>query len=94
MRPSASSTPKIWRTRARRSGAGDACSSGLLAGYLGIQRDGSINDAADLLLRVKMGLDLGNRAAIVAQKTVGDMGPVWDAPMYFNRVSQSKEISR
>jgi len=43
---------------------------------------------------VKLGLDLGNRAAIAAQKTVGDMGPVWDAAMYFNRVSESKEIAR
>jgi 2-dehydro-3-deoxygluconokinase len=77
-----------------RPGAGDACSSGLIAGYLGIQRDGSVDDSGDLPLRVKMGLDLGNRAAIVAQKTVGDMGPVWDAPMYFKRVSASKEISR
>lgn len=77
-----------------RPGAGDACSSGLIAGYLGIQRDGTIQDDADLPFRVKMGLDLGNRAAIVAQKTVGDMGPVWDAQMYFDRVSQSKEIAR
>jgi hypothetical protein len=77
-----------------RPGAGDACSAGLIAGCLGIQRDGSINDQADLALRVKMGLDLGNRAAIVAQKTVGDIGPVWDARMYFDRVSESKEIAR
>jgi 2-dehydro-3-deoxygluconokinase len=77
-----------------RPGAGDACSSGLIAGYLGIQRDGSVKDGGDLALRVKTGLDLGNRAAIVAQKTIGDMGPVWDAAMYFNRVSASKEIAR
>jgi len=77
-----------------RPGAGDACSSGLMAGYLGIQRDGSVDDTGDLALRVKMGLDLGNRAAIVAQKTVGDLGPAWDAAMYFNRVSVSKEIAR
>lgn len=77
-----------------RPGAGDACSSGLIAGYLGIQRDGSIDDSRALASRVKMGLDLGNRAAIVAQKTIGDMGPVWDAAMYFNRVSASKEIAR
>ncbi len=77
-----------------RPGAGDACSSGLVAGYLGIQRDGSFNEKADLAARVKMGLDLGNRAAIVAQKTIGDMGPVWDVSMYFNRVSASKEIAR
>jgi hypothetical protein len=77
-----------------RPGAGDACSSGLIAGYLGIQRDGSVDDSGDIGLRVKMGLDLGNRAAIVAQKTVGDMGPVWDAGMYFSRVSASKEIAR
>lgn len=77
-----------------RPGAGDACSSGLVAGYLGIQRDGSVKDGQDLAARVKIGLDLGNRAAIVAQKTIGDMGPAWDAAMYFSRVSASKEISR
>jgi 2-dehydro-3-deoxygluconokinase len=77
-----------------RPGAGDACSAGLLAGYLGIQRDGSVIAGQDLASRVKMGLDLGNRAAIVAQKTVGDMGPAWDAAMYFGRVSESKEIAR
>ncbi|HPD31264.1 MAG TPA: sugar kinase [Phycisphaerae bacterium] len=77
-----------------RPGAGDACSSGLIAGYLGIQKDGSFNRKADLASRVKLGLDLGNRAAIVAQKTIGDMGPVWDVGMYFNRVSAGKEIAR
>jgi 2-dehydro-3-deoxygluconokinase len=77
-----------------RPGAGDACSAGLVAGYLGIQRDGNVKDGLDLAARVKMGLDLGNRAAIVAQKTVGDMGPAWDAAMYFGRVSESKEIAR
>jgi hypothetical protein len=77
-----------------RPGAGDACSAGLIAGYLGIQRDGRIDDSADLALRVKMGLDLGNRTAIVAQKTIGDLGPAWDAAMYFNRVSESREIAR
>lgn len=77
-----------------RPGAGDACSSGLIAGYLGIQKDGSFNRKADLASRVKLGLDLGNRAAIVAQKTIGDMGPVWDVGMYFNRVSAAKEIAR
>lgn len=77
-----------------RPGAGDACSAGLIAGYLGIQRDGSFKEGTDLSARIKMGLDLGNRTAIVAQKTIGDMGPVWDAAMYFNRVSESKEIAR
>ncbi|HOB74658.1 MAG TPA: sugar kinase [Phycisphaerae bacterium] len=77
-----------------RPGAGDACSAGLVAGYLGIQRDGSLKDGVDLSTRVKMGLDLGNRAAIVAQKTFGDLGPAWDAAMYFDRVSESKEIAR
>jgi len=77
-----------------RPGAGDACSSGLVAGYLGIQKDGSFNRKADLASRVKLGLDLGNRSAVVAQKTIGDMGPVWDVGMYFNRVSASKEIAR
>lgn len=77
-----------------RPGAGDACSAGLIAGYLGIQRNGMVDDGADLPLRVKMGLDLGNRTAIVAQKTIGDLGPAWDAAMYFNRVSESREIAR
>lgn len=77
-----------------RPGAGDACSAGLVAGYLGLQRDGRVQDGLDLAARVKTGLDLGNRAAIVAQKTVGDMGPAWDAAMYFSRVSASKEIAR
>lgn len=77
-----------------RPGAGDSCSSGLIAGYLGLQKDGSVNDKLDLAKRVKFGLDLGNRASIAAQKTVGDMGPAWNVGMYFNRVSESKEISR
>ncbi len=77
-----------------RPGAGDACSAGLIAGYIGVQRDNSVKGDLDLKTRVKTGLDLGNRTAIVAQKTVGDMGPVWDAAMYFNRVSESKEIAR
>jgi 2-dehydro-3-deoxygluconokinase len=77
-----------------RPGAGDSCSAGLIAGYLGLQRDGSVNDKLDLAARVKLGLDLGNRAAIAAQKTVGDMGPAWNVGMYFDRVSESKEIAR
>ncbi|MBI4582145.1 MAG: sugar kinase [Planctomycetes bacterium] len=77
-----------------RPGAGDSCSAGLIAGYLGLTRDGSIKDGLDLPTRVKFGLDLGNRAAIVAQKTIGDMGPAWDVGMYFDRVSASKEIAR
>jgi len=77
-----------------RPGAGDACSAGLIAGYLGIQHDGTFASDAPLADRVKNGLDLGNRTAIVAQKTVGDMGPTWDASMYFKRVSASREISR
>jgi len=77
-----------------RPGAGDACSAGLIAGYLGLQRDGTLGDMLDLAERVKTGLDLGNRAAIVAQKTVGDMGPAWSATEYFSRVSSNKEISR
>jgi 2-dehydro-3-deoxygluconokinase len=77
-----------------RPGAGDSCSAGLIAGYLGLQKDGSLRDGLDLATRVKFGLDLGNRAAIAAQKTVGDMGPAWDVGMYFNRVSESKEIAR
>ena len=31
---------------------------------------------------------------VVAQKTVGDLGPAWDADMYFKRVSARKEIAR
>jgi sugar/nucleoside kinase (ribokinase family) len=77
-----------------RPGAGDACSSGLIAGYLGLKPDGSLDDTAALADRVQNGLNLGNRMAIVAQKTVGDMGPAWPVTMYFNRVSESKEISR
>jgi len=77
-----------------RPGAGDGCSAGLIAGYLGIQPDGTLDDQRDLAARVKTGLDLGNRSAIVAQKTIGDMGPPWNAAMYFERVSQSKEIAR
>lgn len=77
-----------------RPGAGDSCSAGLIAGYLGLQPDGSIDDKLDLAQRVKFGLDLGNRASIAAQKTVGDMGPAWNVKMYFDRVSQSKEIAR
>jgi 2-dehydro-3-deoxygluconokinase len=77
-----------------RPGAGDSCSAGLVAGYIGLTRDGTIKDNLDLPTRVKFGLDLGNRAAIVAQKTVGDMGPGWNVGMYFDRVSASKEIAR
>lgn len=77
-----------------RPGAGDSCSAGLIAGYLGLQRDGSIKEGLDLAARVKFGLDLGNRASIAAQKTIGDMGPAWNVGMYFDRVSESKEIAR
>ena len=77
-----------------RPGAGDALSAGLIGGYLGVTRDGTIDEARDLPTRMQTGLDLGNRMAVVAQKTVGDLGPVWPATMYFNRVSGSKEIAR
>jgi hypothetical protein len=77
-----------------RPGAGDSCSAGLIAGYLGLQKDGSVREGLDLASRVKFGLDLGNRASIAAQKTVGDMGPAWNVGMYFDRVSESKEIAR
>jgi 2-dehydro-3-deoxygluconokinase len=77
-----------------RPGAGDSCSAGLIAGYVGLRQDGSVDDSRDLAARVRFGLDLGNRAAIVAQKTIGDMGPAWDVGMYFDRVSASKEIAR
>jgi len=77
-----------------RPGAGDACSAGLIAGYLGLKPDGSFDDTAALPSRVENGLDLGNRMAIVAQKTIGDMGPAWPVTMYFARISGSREISR
>ncbi len=77
-----------------RPGAGDACSAGLIAGYLGLRPDGTMADDAPFKDRVQNGLNLGNRMAIVAQKTVGDLGPAWPAAMYFNRVSGSKEIAR
>lgn len=77
-----------------RPGAGDSCSAGLIGGYIGLTQDGTIDDSRDLATRVKFGLDLGNRASIVAQKTIGDMGPAWDVGMYFDRVSASKEIAR
>jgi len=77
-----------------RPGAGDACSAGLIAGYLGLRPDGSLRDDLPLADRIRTGLDLGNRMAIVAQKTVGDLGPAWPVTMYFSRVSESREISR
>ena len=77
-----------------RPGAGDACSAGLIGGYLGVTRDGVLDESRPLADRIQTGLDLGNRMAVVAQKTVGDLGPLWPASMYFNRVSGSKEISR
>ncbi len=77
-----------------RPGAGDACSAGLIGGCLGITRDGTIDEKQPLEARVQTGLDLGNRMAVVAQKTIGDLGPIWPANMYFNRVSGSKEIAR
>jgi 2-dehydro-3-deoxygluconokinase len=77
-----------------RPGAGDSLSAGLIGGYLGVTRDGTLDDTGDLPTRIQTGLDLGNRMAVVAQKTVGDLGPVWPATMYFNRVSGSKEIAR
>lgn len=77
-----------------RPGAGDACSAGLVAGFLGLRPDGSVVDDASLKERVQNGLNLGNRMAIVAQKTIGDLGPAWPVAMYFNRVSESREIAR
>ncbi len=77
-----------------RPGAGDSCSAGLVAGFLGLKPDGTFEEDASLKDRVQNGLNLGNRMAIVAQKTVGDMGPAWPVGMYFNRVSESREIAR
>ncbi len=77
-----------------RPGAGDACTAGLIGGYLGVTPDGGFDESRGLADRFQIGLNLGNRMAVVAQKTVGDLGPVWPAEMYFNRVSGGKEIAR
>lgn len=77
-----------------RPGAGDACSAGLIAGTLGLRPDGTFAETAPAVERLQNGLNLGNRMAIVAQKTVGDLGPAWTVAMYFARVSESREISR
>ena len=77
-----------------RPGAGDACTAGLIGGYLGVTPDGGFDESRSLADRFQVGLNLGNRMAVVAQKTVGDLGPVWPARMYYNRVSASKEIAR
>ena len=77
-----------------RPGAGDSCSAGVMAGFLGITKDNKIDDTRPLPDRIKLGLDLGNRICVVAQKTVGDLGPGWRAADYFTRVSEAKEIQR
>ena len=77
-----------------RPGAGDSCSAGVIAGFLGVTRDNKIDDSRPLAERLKAGLDLGNRICVVAQKTVGDLGPGWRASDYFARVSEAKEIQR
>ncbi|MDP6380406.1 MAG: PfkB family carbohydrate kinase, partial [Phycisphaerae bacterium] len=77
-----------------RPGAGDACAAGVVGGFLGVTRDGVIEEARSLADRIKTGLDLGNRMSVVAQKTAGDLGPQWSAGEYFKRVSENKEISR
>ena len=77
-----------------RYGAGDSCSAGIIGGFLGVQRDGSVNDQASLKDRMLTGLELGGRMSVVVQKTVSDLGPQWPAKDYFKRVGQSREISR
>jgi len=77
-----------------RFGAGDSCSAGIIGGYLGVGQDGSLDAALPLATRVRNGLNLGNRMAVVVQKTVSDLGPQWPAVEYFNRVGKSKEIAR
>jgi 2-dehydro-3-deoxygluconokinase len=77
-----------------RPGAGDSCSAGVIAGYLGVTKDNRIDDSRPLAERMKVGLDLGNRICVVAQKTAGDLGPGWRASDYFARVSEAKEIQR
>ena len=77
-----------------RPGAGDACSAGIIGGFLGAGPEGDLQDNHPLSERIKTGLDLGNRMAVVAQKTVGDFGPHWSAAEFFQRVSENKEISR
>lgn len=77
-----------------RPGAGDSCSAGVIAGVLGVTKDNKIDDSRPVAERLKTGLDLGNRICVVAQKTVGDLGPGWRASDYFARVSEAKEIQR
>ncbi len=77
-----------------RPGAGDSCSAGVMAGFLGVTKDNKLDDSRALAERIKFGLDLGNRICVVAQKTVGDLGPGWRASDYFTRVSEAKEIQR
>ena len=77
-----------------RYGAGDSCSAGIIGGFLGIQPDGTIDASAPLGDRMQNGLNLGNRMAVVVQKTVSDLGPQWTAAEYFRRVGASREIAR
>jgi len=77
-----------------RPGAGDSCSAGVIAGFLGVTKDNKLDDGRPLAERLKAGLDLGNRICVVAQKTVGDLGPGWRGSDYFTRVSEAKEIQR
>ncbi|MCG3181382.1 MAG: 2-dehydro-3-deoxygluconokinase [Phycisphaerae bacterium] len=77
-----------------RPGAGDSCSAGVMAGVLGVTAKNTIDASRPLAERIKVGLDLGNRICVVAQKTAGDLGPGWRAADYFKRVSEAKEIQR
>ncbi len=77
-----------------RFGAGDSCSAGIIGGYIGITDKGVIKDDAPLDVRIKNGLNLGNRMSVVVQKTVSDLGPQWTAKEYFKRVGNAREIAR
>jgi 2-dehydro-3-deoxygluconokinase len=77
-----------------RYGAGDSCSAGIIGGYLGVCPDGTVNTLLPVESRIQNGLNLGNRMAVVAQKTVSDLGPQWPAAEYFGRVGKAREITR
>jgi 2-dehydro-3-deoxygluconokinase len=77
-----------------RYGAGDSCSAGIIGGYLGVRPDGVVDPTLSIETRMQNGLNLGNRMAVVVQKTVSDLGPQWPAAEYFTRVGKSREISR
>lgn len=77
-----------------RLGAGDSCSAGIIGGFIGVRMDGDISEALPLEERIRIGMNLGNRMSVVAQKTACDLGPQWPAAMYFKRVGKTREIVR